>query len=245
MTVVQLGPIPTAAAAGDGSTKRSTRPPSSDDVAEPAHENKVRARPLTPAAISKTQERTPPMTNPETDIGVPDFAALYEPHLAEGTAMTPRMACWLWQAALVAAESWRIIADRAWIENALPPIAWRYAEGRWLNDYVLGFDRIADRIAGGGGDTALLARCTAEELALHEIIATAETYLDEGVLDVALADALPDHDQLDRDFDLMRDVLFEDHDVLMLFNPALDGIEDPSIGGSANLHPRDWFNPFR
>jgi hypothetical protein len=31
----------------------------------------------------------------------------------------------------------------------------------------------------------------------------------------------------------------------MLFNPALDGIEDPGISGSANLHPRDWFKRFR
>lgn len=31
----------------------------------------------------------------------------------------------------------------------------------------------------------------------------------------------------------------------MLFNPSLDGIEDPDISGGANLHPRDWFKPFR
>jgi len=35
----------------------------------------------------------------------------------------------------------------------------------------------------------------------------------------------------------MREVLFEDHDVLMLFNPALDGIEDDADGNSS-LHPR-------
>lgn len=43
----------------------------------------------------------------------------------------------------------------------------------------------------------------------------------------------------------MYEVLFTDHDVLMLFNPALDGIEDPDISGGAKLHPRDWFKPFR
>ncbi|MDP8931275.1 MAG: hypothetical protein M3O70_22565 [Actinomycetota bacterium] len=36
----------------------------------------------------------------------------------------------------------------------------------------------------------------------------------------------------------------------MLYDPALDGIEDPSsdIGreyGMANLHPQRWFQPFR
>lgn len=126
-------------------------------------------------------------------MGIPDFTALYEPHVADGVAMTPRMACWLWQAALVAADTWRFIADREWIENALPPVAWRYVHGRWLHEYTLCFDRIADRIASGNGDTDLLARCTAEELAPHEIIATAETYLDEEVLDVDVAAGLPDH----------------------------------------------------
>ena len=42
----------------------------------------------------------------------------------------------------------------------------------------------------------------------------------------------------------MRQLLFEEHDVLMLVNPALDGIKNSDIGGSANLHPRDWVKPF-
>ena len=29
-----------------------------------------------------------------------------------------------------------------------------------------------------------------------------------------------------------------------LVNPALDGIKDSDITGSANLHPRDWVKPF-
>jgi hypothetical protein len=30
----------------------------------------------------------------------------------------------------------------------------------------------------------------------------------------------------------------------MLVNPALDGIKDSGISGSANLHPRDWVKRF-
>jgi hypothetical protein len=30
----------------------------------------------------------------------------------------------------------------------------------------------------------------------------------------------------------------------MLVNPALDGITDSDISGSANLHPRDWVKRF-
>lgn len=42
----------------------------------------------------------------------------------------------------------------------------------------------------------------------------------------------------------MREVLFEDHDLLMLFNPALDGVEN-DINGNPPLHPRHWFTPVR
>jgi hypothetical protein len=42
----------------------------------------------------------------------------------------------------------------------------------------------------------------------------------------------------------MRDVLFEDHDFLMLFNPALDGVELDRDGDSP-LRPSNWFEPFR
>lgn len=54
---------------------------------------------------------------------------------------------------------------------------------------------------------------------------------------------LPEHHGPDSDFDWVREVL--DHDVLMLFNPSLDGIEDPAVVDTANLHPREWFLPFR
>lgn len=54
---------------------------------------------------------------------------------------------------------------------------------------------------------------------------------------------LPDHGDRDEDFYWMREVLFEDHDVLMLYNRPLDGIEIEADGNSS-LHPRDWFLPF-
>ncbi len=45
------------------------------------------------------------------------------------------------------------------------------------------------------------------------------------------------------DFDAARELLFSDHDVLLLFDPALDGIEAPDLDLDehrlfANLHPR-------
>jgi hypothetical protein len=110
----------------------------------------------------------------ELDTGSPDFAALNGSWLDDEGAMTPRMACWLWQATLVSADTWGFVADRKGIDESLPPIARPFAHGRWLHEFILGFDRLADRIASGRGDTDMLARCTAEELALHEIINLAE-----------------------------------------------------------------------
>ena len=53
----------------------------------------------------------------------------------------------------------------------------------------------------------------------------------------------------DDDFEAMRDRLFSDHDVLMLFDLSFDGVDDPEseiarIQRPANLNPRDWFKPF-
>ncbi|WIA10568.1 hypothetical protein OEZ85_010755 [Tetradesmus obliquus] len=89
--------------------------------------------------------------------------------------------------------------------------------------------------------------CTAEEFALHRIISMARDFWHDGV-DDAVADvieALP-CSTLDEDFDLVSEVAFQDHDVLMLFDtPRL--IHPSGLAqnfGLANLHPDGWFKPF-
>ncbi len=57
--------------------------------------------------------------------------------------------------------------------------------------------------------------CTGEEMALHKIIEMA-TEDDFGHLDEDY-DALPVHEE-DDDFETISDVMFQDHDVLMLFD---------------------------
>ncbi|MFJ6861734.1 hypothetical protein [Streptomyces werraensis] len=56
-----------------------------------------------------------------------------------------------------------------------------------------------------------------------------------------------DEDRRDFDWDWCSDVLFEDHDVLMLFDASLDGSgsEINQALGLANLATTDWFSPFR
>ncbi len=48
---------------------------------------------------------------------------------------------------------------------------------------------------------------------------------------------LPDHGDDDTNFWLMREILFEDHDVLMLYNPSLDGIEHDEMSAARTSTP--------
>lgn len=174
----------------------------------------------------------------------PDFVALYEPHVdGDGWRMTPRMAWRLWTAAMYLADEWHCESPSSMLRH-LPPIAHPDLRDRsWRARFIAGFGRLAERI-GGCDDGDCLARCTAEELALHLTINLAEAdFIDHAISPAAVAH-LPAHGASDEDFDWLRDVLFEDHDVLMLFNPALDGVEN-TIDGNSSLHPRDWFQPFR
>jgi hypothetical protein len=83
---------------------------------------------------------------------------------------------------------------------------------------------------------------TAEELAGRALLARCQTLIDER------EDELDDVDGLRERFAEMHDLVFEDHDVLLLFDARFDGIEDSDIVermGMANLHVSDWFKPFR
>lgn len=104
--------------------------------------------------------------------------------------------------------------------------------------FIASFDRLCDE------DGGLLARCTADELALHLTINLSEAHVIDDAVSFAAVRHLPDHGSSDEDFNWMREVLFEDHELLMLFNPALDGVEN-DINGNPSLHPRRWFTPFR
>lgn len=181
----------------------------------------------------------------ELESLVPDFETLYEPRLARGSSMTPRMAYYLWNAAEILGDTWRHLFEEDLVDDSLPPIARPYAHGRWLRKFIAGFDRLAERIATGEGESSSLALCTAEEMALHEVINTAEDFAVDGVLDPEWIEDLPMHGQDDTDFELMREILFEDHDVLMLYNPALAPLLNDPEFRSTILHPRNWFKPFR
>jgi hypothetical protein len=181
------------------------------------------------------------MTDHDVQPLIPDFTALYEASFRDGGFVTPRMACVLWLAALFQADAWRAEADDKFIAFHLPVVARPYARGRWLEEFIAGFGRLAVRLAHGEGDGGQLARCTGEKLALLDVIDLAEALVHRDLIDNNSLASWPEYGVDDQDFDLMRDVLFDSHDVLMLFDPALDGIEGEPGHGSANLHPLDWF----
>src|SRR5215207_11938 len=99
------------------------------------------------------------MTDHELRPLIPDFTGLYETRFRDGGYMTPRMACVLWLAALFEADAWRWAeADDEFVPRHLPVVARPYARGRWLEEFIAGFDRLALRIADGEGDDDQLAR---------------------------------------------------------------------------------------
>jgi hypothetical protein len=172
----------------------------------------------------------------------PDFATLY------GTSpLAPRMAARLWVVAQLAHDSFRQGQPEMWLEQ-LPPVAGTHVDERFIAAFGSRFDVIALRLAEGLYELSAVATCTADELALHLIIEYAEDLSGDGALDWEWIDALPRRPQ-DEDFGRLKDILFEDNDVLILYNPALDGAEDPEseiaqLERFVNLHPNNWFKTF-
>ncbi|MEX2548446.1 MAG: hypothetical protein WD830_11780 [Chloroflexota bacterium] len=188
---------------------------------------------------------SPPVSGP-----TPDFAALYLAQV-DGGGLSPRLAYYLWNCAVYLADTWRDnLDDPAELLAQLPPVAERLADRAWLERFIDCFEAVADRLGAGEVTYPGLAKCTGEEMALHLVIELAEAFTNDGVFaDDLMAHRLPALGAPDSDFEAARDSLLPDHDVLALFDLALDGIEDSDAPENAqyrtvNLHPRKWFDPF-
>ncbi|MEU9280318.1 hypothetical protein [Streptomyces sp. NPDC048341] len=128
--------------------------------------------------------------------------------------------------------------------GALPPVTLR--QGRaWRRQMARAFDDLAADLAS----TEVEPRSTGEEMALHLGIARAADLTRNRPRRIhEIVANLPEH-RRDFDWAACSDLLFEDHDVLMLFDNSLDGIEDDDTEvnqalGMVNLAPLDWFTPF-
>ncbi len=169
--------------------------------------------------------------------------------------LTPRTAAVLYQSlALLADDAYDDIEqnggepvtdDGEWsLFDRLPRISWRQ-EVHWRRQIARAFDDLTSDIAQGRWP---LPRCNAEELALHLAIADAPSVLDMTDLAETVLARLPQHPD-DEDWDMCSEVLFQDHDILMLNDPGVDGFEDPASPvnrefGIGDLRPGNWFTPF-
>ncbi|WP_435972283.1 hypothetical protein [Streptomyces sp. Qhu_M48] len=130
----------------------------------------------------------------------------------------------------------------------LPPITLR-RNGQWRQQMARTFDDLSTDLREEGR-AGVEPRCTAEEIALHLMIRQARSITVNRPNAVAkLVAGLPGSGAA-YDWDGCLSDLFEDHDVLMLFDAKLDGMEDPDSEvhqamGMVNLAADDWFEPFR
>ncbi|MEV5339961.1 hypothetical protein AB0K93_15975 [Streptomyces sp. NPDC052676] len=133
----------------------------------------------------------------------------------------------------------------AFVFSDMPVLTWRQ-DAEWRRRMVRCFDDLAADIRAGQWPQPT---CTGEEMALHIAIDHASSMVvDEPELVASIVEGLEPH-QADWDWGLCIGVLFEDTDVLFLYEPWAQGIEDsdhhlnPRMG-VANLQAEDWFTPF-
>jgi hypothetical protein len=171
---------------------------------------------------------------------LPDFATLYD-----GSFLSPRMAARLWSVAEIIYDD-ALAGAAADLMAQLPPIAQLHADQMFTSAFISRFAVIAKRIAHGLTYLEAIATCTADEMAVHVIITYAEQVYNGR--DPQWINDLPARPDEDYAFDSLPELLLQDDDVLMLYNPALDGIEDAGEEYSecrfVNLHPNEWFDEF-
>jgi hypothetical protein len=196
---------------------------------------------------------------------IPDFAALFTVcrcgkascGTCDGLQLTPRTAAVLWTVAQILADygyddaeehGSDLVPERAgwYLFDRYPRLTWRQ-DAEWRRRAARAYDDLAADLAAGEWP---LPTCPAEELALHLILEDAPSAVEDGWtgLDEATFDALPAHPD-DLDWDAMPDVLFQDIDILHLFEPGLDGIDDPDDALNAEMaigdyRPSAWFEHF-
>lgn len=115
------------------------------------------------------------------------------------------------------------------VNRPLPLITWRQEAG-WRRQAARASDDLAGDLASGKWP---MPRCAGEEVALHLVLRTAkDTYDEEWASTTHVIKGLLEHKD-DFPWMLLSDVLFQDHDILDLFDKSLDGIEEPEADRNA------------
>ncbi|MFC3897982.1 hypothetical protein ACFOWZ_41500 [Lentzea rhizosphaerae] len=195
---------------------------------------------------------------------LPDFARLFEAcecglascEKCGGFQVTPRTAAVLWtMGALLADQAFDDVIAHGddpvgsaglWmVFDAFPRITWRQ-DAIWRRQAARSFDDLRADLADGRWPQP---SCAAEEMALHLMLTTAQAAVTDGWsgLEDRFSE-LPEHPD-DLDGGMLVDVLFQDADILALFDPSRDGIEAPDDDenrylGMGDYTPSAWFTPF-
>lgn len=189
-----------------------------------------------------------------------------------GSWLTPQMARNLHHQACIIVDTIRdsLLQDDFTYDHKFPKIATPFYKNSplWRKAFLECHMRIAVRLSKG---LFPFPNCTGEEMALHNIIDSAKAdEIDEiNEIDESLVKF-----ENDQNFDLLREKIMEDYDVLMLFEDGDDGysinpfrqdnddnegdghIPSPcltnllwgqagEIARVVNLHPAKWFIPFK
>lgn len=127
----------------------------------------------------------------------------------------------------------------------LPASTWGQSRS-WRRRVLRALDDLNEDITLGRSP---MPRCAAEELALHFALQSASAMTcDEPDLVAEFTQGLPKQ-QGDYDWPTCSDLLFQDHDVLFLYDPMMRGLEHPDDPlnrrmGIGDLRPEGWFKEF-
>lgn len=215
--------------------------------------------------VSESSHQVEELDADASRVTYPDFAALFPVcecgrescTACEGVQLAPRTAAALWAAGTLLADHAYddvttfgdepvVPATGTWmLFDEYPRITWRQ-NAIWRRQAARSFDDLTTDIESGDWPQPT---CPAEEMALHLML----SYANDGVRDgwISFDHTFKDLPELgsDTDFNIVYDVLFQDLDILDLFDASLDGIEDPGDelnqnAGIGDYRPQSWFVPF-
>lgn len=137
-----------------------------------------------------------------------------------------------------------VAPEHSAVSRWLPGQFTYYYKPTFLNQ----FSRAAEKVAAELTVEDPQLECTAEQLAAHAILTMAEDVNQSDLTPLLEENGITDLVRSQADIEWLKTSVFEDHDALLLFSPELDGIERTEAAeelGLVNLHPDDWFTPFR
>lgn len=184
----------------------------------------------------------------------PPMAELFPPD-DEHAVLSPRSALALWAMLTTLADYGYddvgkhgddpVGSDGDWmLFDRYPRVTWNQ-DAVWRRQATRSFDDLAEDLAQGREP---LPRCPGEEMALHVALRLLPAAVDDQWWGPDLFDGLPAVGG-DLDVQSLLSDLFQDHDILALFDAELDGIEDPddpvnADTGMGDYRPQAWFTAF-